>query len=158
MRVTCRSIAELLLMSLAGCSYLAGNKAQARSTLKNKLDRWVSGEKGDHLMMRSTSRSVDLLTATRSSPSVPMTRGHPRTSLSSPRSHWIQEPGRGTDAESARNRVSRDDQAEDWKVVEGSRKVFYLDPKNPTSGPFLPKTNPSAGQRTPNTAEAAELP
>ncbi len=129
MKATCRSSAVLLLVSLAGCSYLAGNEGQARSALKNKLDRWVSGEKNDHLMMPIDLAVVDPPTSYEIKSFISNDKGatKDKSFLASVSLEFKSRAGTPTQRV-LRYRVSRDDQAGDWKVVEESRQVFSSTP------------------------------
>ncbi len=129
MRATCRSSAVLLLVSLSGCSYLAGNEGQARSALKNKLDRWVSGEKDDHLMMPIDLAVVDPPTSYEIKSFISNDKGatKDKSFLASVSLEFKSRAGTPTQRV-LRYRVSRDDQAGDWKVVEESRQVFSSTP------------------------------
>ena len=49
MKSACWFPTVLLLISLAGCSGMSGDEGQAKSALKDKLDRWVAGNKDDSL-------------------------------------------------------------------------------------------------------------
>jgi len=86
MKAIYRSCAVLLLVSVAGCSYVTGDEGQARSALKHKLDRWVSGNKDDHLMMPLELALVDPPTSYEIKSFLPNDKGQPRTGRSAPRS------------------------------------------------------------------------
>ena len=120
-----RPSAVLLLVCFTGCSYRAGDEGQARSALKAKLDRWVSGDKDDHLMMPIDLALADPPTSYEIKSFIPNGQGtsKDKSFLASVSLEFKSRAGTPTQRV-LRYRVSRDDESGDWKVVEESRQVF----------------------------------
>lgn len=129
MRAIYRPSAVLLLVSVAGCSYIAGNEGQARSALKNKLDRWVAGDKTDHLMMPLELALVDSPTSYEIKSFIPNDKGSSKDKsfLASVSLDFKSNAGSPTQRV-LRYMVNWDEKAGDWKVFEESRQVFSSTP------------------------------